>query len=113
MLGVLHDGFSPAATRLGLGRALGLGAVSLVLLVAFVVREGEPQPDDAAADLPLAKRLGANLIQALSVAGMSGMFFLGPLYLQRVLGYDALEIGLAFLPVTIVVGTLSITTRSR
>ena len=33
---------------------------------------------------------GANLIQALSVAGMFGMFFLGALYLQRVLGYDAL-----------------------
>ena len=27
------------------------------------------------------------------------MFFMGALYLQRVLGYDALEIGLAFLPV--------------
>ena len=43
---------------------------------------------------------GANLIQVLSVAGMFGMFFLGALYLQRILGYDALEIGLAFLPVT-------------
>ena len=39
---------------------------------------------------------------------MFGMFFLGSLYLQRVLGYDALEIGLAFLPATIVMGTLSI-----
>ena len=35
---------------------------------------------------------------------MFGMFFLGALYLQRVLGYDALEIGLAFLPVTLVMG---------
>ena len=42
---------------------------------------------------------GANVVQALMVAGMFGMFFLGALYLQRVLGYDALEIGLAFLPV--------------
>ena len=41
---------------------------------------------------------GANLIQALFVAGMFGMFFLGALYLQRVLGYGALEVGLAFLP---------------
>jgi MFS family permease len=39
---------------------------------------------------------------------MFGMFFLGSLYMQRVLGYSALEIGLAFLPVTIVMGTLSI-----
>jgi hypothetical protein len=51
---------------------------------------------------------GANLIQAFTVAGMFGMFFLGVLYLQRVLGYDALQTGLAFLPVTIVIGTLSL-----
>ena len=51
---------------------------------------------------------GANAIQALLVAGMFGMFFLGALYLQRILGYDALEVGLAFLPATIVMGTLSL-----
>ncbi len=41
---------------------------------------------------------GANVVQALLVVGMFGMFFLGALYLQRILGYDALEVGLAFLP---------------
>ena len=51
---------------------------------------------------------GANVVQALFVAGMFGMFFLGALYLQRVLGYGALEVGLAFLPVTLVIGTLSL-----
>jgi hypothetical protein len=51
---------------------------------------------------------GANLVQALFVAGMFGMFFLGALYLQRVLGYGALEVGLAFLPVTVIIGTLSL-----
>jgi MFS family permease len=56
---------------------------------------------------------GANVIQALSVAGMFGMFFLGSLYLQRVLGYDALEIGLAFLPVTLTMGTLSVRYSER
>ena len=55
----------------------------------------------------------ANAIQILSVAGMFGMFFLGALYLRRVLGYDALEIGLAFLPVTIAMGTLSIRYSER
>ena len=52
--------------------------------------------------------VAANVIQMLSVAGMFGMFFLGALYLRRVLGYDALHIGLAFLPATISMGTLSI-----
>src|SRR5262249_37542027 len=51
---------------------------------------------------------GANTIQALLVAGMFGMFFLGALYLQRILGYDALEVGLAFLTATVVMGTLSL-----
>ena len=41
------------------------------------------------------------------------MFFLGALYLQRVLGYDAMEIGLAFLPTTIVMGTLSLRYSER
>jgi predicted MFS family arabinose efflux permease len=43
----------------------------------------------------------ANAVQVLMVAGMFGMFFLGALYLQRVLGYDAIEVGLAFLPVAL------------
>ena len=42
------------------------------------------------------------------VAGLFGMFFLGALYLQRVLGYDAIEIGLAFLPVALLIGALSL-----
>ena len=41
---------------------------------------------------------GANVVQMLMVAGMLGMFFLAVLYLQRVLGYDAIETGAAFLP---------------
>jgi len=36
------------------------------------------------------------------------MFFLGALYLQRVLGYGAIEVGLAFLPVALAIGTLSL-----
>ena len=51
---------------------------------------------------------GANIVQALLVVGMFGMFFLGALYLQQVLGYDALEVGLAFLPSTIVMGAMSL-----
>ena len=35
------------------------------------------------------------------------MFFMGSLYLQLVQGYDALQIGIAFLPVAIVMGTLT------
>jgi EmrB/QacA subfamily drug resistance transporter len=96
------------------GRALGLGAASVALLVAFVVREvrtGNPL-------IPLRifrsrNVSGANAIQALLVPGMFGLFFLGALYLERVLGYDALEIGIAFLPATIVMGILSLRYSER
>ena len=50
---------------------------------------------------------GANLVQALLVVGMFGMFFLGALYMQRILGYGALQVGLAYLPLTVVMGTMS------
>ena len=39
---------------------------------------------------------------------MFGTFFMGSLYMQEVLGYDPLEIGLAFLPATLIMGTLSV-----
>jgi EmrB/QacA subfamily drug resistance transporter len=93
----------------GSGTTLTYGAAALVLLGAFLARE-------ATAANPLVplrifrSRIvsGANAVQAVSVAGMFGTFFLGALYLQRVLGYDALQTGLAFLPTTLVMGTLSL-----
>jgi MFS family permease len=96
------------------GQALGFGAVSLALLVAFVVREATaPNPLIPLRIFRSRNVTGANVLQALLVAGMFGMFFLGALYLQRVLGYDALEIGFAFLPATIVMGVLSLRYSER
>jgi EmrB/QacA subfamily drug resistance transporter len=114
MLGV-YTIVGPAAEN-GWGSAdtLGLGAGSLLLLAAFIAREA------SAANPLMPLRIfrsrnvsGANVIQALSVAGMFGMFFMGALYLQRVLGYDAMETGLAFLPVTVVMGVLSVRYSER
>ena len=52
---------------------------------------------------------GANVVAgAAGRRACSAMFFLGALYMQQILGYDALEVGLAFLPATIVMGTLSL-----
>jgi predicted MFS family arabinose efflux permease len=88
---------------------LGLGGVSLALLALFLVRQGLiAQPLMPLRLLRSRHVLGANLVQGLMVAGMFGMFFLGALYLQQILGYDALEVGLAFLPATIVMGTMSL-----
>jgi EmrB/QacA subfamily drug resistance transporter len=93
---------------------LGLGAVSLALLFAFVGRQARVSNPLMPLRLFRSRNVaGANAVQALFVAGMFGMFFLGALYLQRVLGYDALEVGLAFLPVTLVIGTLSLGLSER
>jgi EmrB/QacA subfamily drug resistance transporter len=108
MLGV-YTIVKPAADYgWGAGRTLGLGAVSLALLVAFIAREATARTPLIPLRIFRSRNVtGANVVQVLTVAGMFGMFFLGSLYLQRIQGYDALQIGLAFLPVTIVMGTLS------
>ena len=87
---------------------------SIALLALFVVREA-PRPTRWCRCGIFRTRnvAGANLIQVLGGAGMFGMFFLGALYLQGVLGYDALEIGLAFLPTTICMGAMSLRLPSR
>jgi EmrB/QacA subfamily drug resistance transporter len=109
MLGVYTIVKPAADLGWGSGQALGLGAASLALLAAFIVREARARNPLIPLRIFRSRNLsGANVVQMLSVAGMFGMFFLGSLYLQRVLGYDALEIGLAFLPATILMGTLSI-----
>ncbi len=96
------------------GRTLALGGLSLALLVAFVVREATARRPLVPLRIFRSRNVaGANLIQVLSVAGMFGMFFLGALYLQHILDYDALETGLAFLPVTILMGTLSVRYTDR
>ena len=89
-------------------QTLGLGAISIALLVAFVVRQARIANPLRPLRLFRSRNVsGANAVQALMVVGMYGMFFLGALYMQRILGYDALEVGLAFLPTTIVMGAMS------
>jgi MFS family permease len=50
----------------------------------------------------------ANVIGVLSAAAMFGLFFLSALYLQLVLGYSPLEVGLAFLPNSLIMGACSL-----
>ncbi|MBV8719514.1 MAG: DHA2 family efflux MFS transporter permease subunit, partial [Chloroflexi bacterium] len=114
MLGVYTIVGEAADNGWSSARTLVFGVASLLLFVAFIAR----QATQARPLLPLgifkSRNLsGANLVQMLMVAAMFGMFFLGSLYLQRVLLYDALQIGLAFLPVAIVIGAFSIEIAAR
>ena len=101
ILEVVEQGWTSTQT-------LALGGVSLALLAAFVARQARvPNPLMPLRLFRSRAVSGANLVQALLVVGMFGMFFLGALYMQQILGYGALDVGLAFLPSTIVMGTLS------
>jgi MFS family permease len=93
---------------------IGLGALSILLLAGFVLRQA------TAANPLLPLRVfgsrnvsGANLIQFLVVASLLGFFFLSSLYLQRVLGLNPLQIGFAFLPVALSMGVLSLGWSAR
>jgi EmrB/QacA subfamily drug resistance transporter len=101
ILGVAEEGWGSSQTLL-------LGAISIGLLIAFVARQARVANPLMPLRLFRSRQVsGANLVQALMVVGMFAMFFLGALYMQRILGYDALQVGLAYLPLTIVMGTMS------
>jgi EmrB/QacA subfamily drug resistance transporter len=107
ILGVTEEGWTS-------GRTLGLGALAIAMVTAFVVRQARiAQPLMPLRLFHSRNVVGANLVMIFLVAGMFAMFFLGALYLGRVLGYDPLEVGLAFLPSTLVMGTMSLRYAER
>ena len=109
MLGVFTIVDPAAEQGWGATTTLACAAGTIVLLIGFLIRESTASNPLVPLKIFRSRNVsGANAIQALTVAGMFGLFFLGVLYLQRVLGYDALETGLAFLPTTLVMGTLSV-----
>jgi EmrB/QacA subfamily drug resistance transporter len=90
-------------------RTLGLGGIAAVLLVAFLVRQARiPNPLMPLRLFRSRNVTGSNIVMAMLVVGLFGLFFLGALYLQLILGYSPLEVGLAFLPSTVVMGVVSL-----
>jgi EmrB/QacA subfamily drug resistance transporter len=101
IVGVEKEGWGSAQT-------LGLAAVALVLLTGFVVRQARI----AHPLLPLRifrsrNVTGANLVLLGVLAGMFSVFFFGARYAGEILGYSPIEIGLAFLPMTLLIGGAS------
>lgn len=93
---------------------LGLGAVSAALLGAFVLRQARAAHPLLPLRIFRSRNVsGANLVQFVMVAPMFGFQFLVALYLQRVLGYDAIGTGIAFLPVTTSIGLTSLFLAAR
>ncbi|MES9521236.1 MFS transporter [Streptomyces capoamus] len=94
---------------LGSARTLGLGLAALVLLVLFLVRQAR------AADPLLPLRMfrfrnvsGALGTHTLMISGMFGFQFLAVLYMQQVLGFDQVRTGLGVVPVSLLIGLMSL-----
>jgi MFS family permease len=95
-------------------QTVGLGTLAVLMLTGFVARQARIANPLVPLRLFRSRNVsGANAVQGLMVVGMYGMFFLGALYMQRILGYDALEVGLAFLPTTLVMGAMSFNVSAR
>ena len=95
-------------------RTLGLLAASVVLIVVFLVIEGRvPSPLVPLRLFRLRNLVTSNVVGILWAAAMFAWFFLSAQYLQLVLGYSPLEVGLAFLPANIIMGVFSVGLSAR
>ena len=98
----------------GSARTLGFGAGVFALAVAFVARESTARDPLIPLRMFRSRNVsGANVVQLLMVASLFGMFFLGVLFMQHVLGYSAIGTGFAFLPVSLGIGVFSLGFSAR
>ena len=90
-------------------RTLGVLAAAAVLLAIFVAIETRvASPLMPLRLFRLRTLAAANVIAVLWSAAMFAWFFLSALYLQRVLGYSAMQVGLAFLPSNLIMAACSL-----
>jgi EmrB/QacA subfamily drug resistance transporter len=90
-------------------QTLGLLAGALALLALFLVLEARVRHPLMPLRLFRVRSLVVgNVVGALWAAAMFAWFFIAALYLQGILGYDAFQVGLAFLPSNLIMGAFSI-----
>jgi EmrB/QacA subfamily drug resistance transporter len=91
------------------GQTLGLLGAALALLAIFLGIESRASSPLVPLRLFRLRNLAtANVLAMLMSAGMFAAFFVSALYLQLVLGYSPLEVGLAYLPSTVIWGAASL-----
>jgi EmrB/QacA subfamily drug resistance transporter len=96
------------------GQTLGILGAALILFAVFVVIEARHPAPLMPLSLFRHRNLSvANVVGVLMAAAMFAMFFFAALYLQLVLEYSPLEVGLAFLPSTLVWGASSLLLSDR
>jgi EmrB/QacA subfamily drug resistance transporter len=104
------------STEYGLASAhtLGFGGLALALIAGFVLLESRLRnPIMPLRIFAVPGLASSSLIRACLFVGMYGVFFLGTLYFERVLGYGALRTGLSFLPMTLIVAVMSMGVTAR
>ena len=90
-------------------QTLGMLGAAAVLLAVFLVIESRVESPLMPLRLFRLRNLAtANVIGILWAAAMFAWFFLAALYMQLVLGYTPLEVGLAFLPANLIMGVFSL-----
>jgi EmrB/QacA subfamily drug resistance transporter len=95
-------------------RTIGLLGVAAVLLGVFLLIESRvPSPLMPLRLFRLRNLAVSNVVGVLWAAAMFAWFFLSALYLQLVLGYSPLEVGLAFLPGNLIMGAMSLGLSAR
>ncbi|MEV6149559.1 DHA2 family efflux MFS transporter permease subunit [Nonomuraea sp. NPDC052129] len=93
---------------------LGLGAVSLALLAAFVIRQATARTPLMPLRIFRSRTVsGANLVQMLALSAMFAFQIIVALFMQKVLGYSALGTGLAMLPAAVAIGAVSLFVSAR
>jgi MFS family permease len=91
------------------GLTLGLLAGAVVLLALFLTIESRiGSPLVPLGLFRLRSVATANIVGVLWAAAMFAWFFISALYLQLVLGYSPLKVGLAFLPANVIMGAFSL-----
>jgi EmrB/QacA subfamily drug resistance transporter len=96
------------------GQTLGVLAAAVALLVVFLAIENRVRSPLMPLRLFRLRNLAtANVIGVLWAAAMFAWFFLSALYLQLVLGYSPLQVGLAFLPSNLIMGFFSISLSAK
>ena len=90
-------------------QTLGLLGAALVLMALFLGIESRVRSPLMPLRLFRLRNVAtANVVGVLWAAAMFAWFFLSALYLQLVLGYTPLQVGLAFLPANLIMGTFSL-----
>jgi EmrB/QacA subfamily drug resistance transporter len=90
-------------------QTLGLLALAAILLLAFIGIEARVREPLMPLRLFASRSVAtANAVGVLWAAAMFAWFFVSALYLQLVLGYSPMQVGLAFLPANLIMGAFSL-----